>query len=117
MKRLSTSLSLLSLLLCAGINILWFRSYSRSDYISRNNPTSAEPRAVTSQQYEITFIRGDVRLSSKVHTYFSHITTIPAQSVDQSAHWDYGSVDMGGRTPPPAPSGIDWAFTAMKADS
>jgi len=88
-------LSLLSLLLCALTITLWLRSYSGSDYISRNQAIKFEPNAITSQRYAITFTRGAIRLSSEQHTYYPHTTTIPADSSIKPAYWGYGRLGVG----------------------
>jgi hypothetical protein len=94
-RRILFPMLCLMSILCALTTILWIRSYSGSDFISRNKPTKVEPHALTSQRHALTFTRGSIRLSSEEHTYFPHTTTIPVQSVDQPAHWGYGRLGVG----------------------
>jgi hypothetical protein len=108
-RRLFTLVSVLSLLLCVATCVLWARSYTGTDYLSRSQLVSSNPPEVTTRQHGVAWTRGDVRVSAGTSTYFSYSSTGPATPPDPAAHWGWGRLGPGhtGSDAVPVASGWD----------
>jgi hypothetical protein len=95
-RHLLNLLSLLSLLLCLASLLLWMRSYTGSDYISRSRIVSSDDFGVTSRSHSVTWTRGSVRLAVGGHSTFSlQASTQPAVTHDTSPRWSVGRLGAG----------------------
>ena len=88
-------LSALSLLLCAAAVVLWVRSYSGSDYVSRNKALSSDPTTIRSRGQQVRWTRGTIRLETSDLTYYPHGHPVPPAPADPPAHWGYGRLGAG----------------------
>jgi hypothetical protein len=94
-RRLLRLLSALSLLLCAATAVLWVRSYSGTDYVSRGKLLASEPEAVTSRAHEVRWTRGTIRLETQDLTTYPHGHAVPLTPANMSAYWGYGRLGAG----------------------
>jgi hypothetical protein len=109
-RRLFTVLSALSLLLCVAVVVLWVRSYSGSDYVSRGKLLSSDPEAVRSRAHEVRFTRGVICLEASETTYYPHGHPVPAAPADPVAHWGYGRLGPGHLRSGDLPENSPWGL-------
>ena len=93
LRRLFAILCALSLLGCAAVAVLWVRSYSGSDYVSRGKGLGGEPLVVRSRVHQVRCTRGVVCLETSDYTYYPECA--PAAPADSVARWGYGRLGPG----------------------
>jgi hypothetical protein len=98
-RRLFTILSALSLLLFVAVCVLWVRSYSGSDYLSRWRLLSSSRQAMTSRVHQVRWTRGRVHLTAGEHTVYPHyVASLPVVGEgERSPRWGWGR--LGARHP------------------
>jgi hypothetical protein len=94
-RRLFAILSALSLLLFVAVVVLWVRSYSGSDYVSRGRLVSSGPRVVRSSVHQMRWTRGCIHLTAGEHTYFPSGDSAPVVEGERPAHWGWGRLGVG----------------------
>ena len=94
-QRLFTLVSALSLLLFVAVVVLWARSHSGSDYVSRGKLLSSGPQEVTSRVHEVRWTRGGIHLTAGEHTYFPHGVSVPLVEGERAAYWGWGRLGVG----------------------
>jgi len=93
-RYLLPTLLMISFSLCALTFTLWLRSYSGSDYLSRNRPIVVTPDVIRTQVHAITFTRGSVRLTSQLqHVYPGRSDT--RSNSQLGAFWTCGRLGPG----------------------
>jgi hypothetical protein len=96
------ALTVLSLLLCAATCVLWVRSYSGTDYLSRSQLLSSNPAEVTTRRHGVAWTHGEVRVSAGTSTY------LPAGPPDPAAYWGWGRLGPGHMGWDATPVASDW---------
>src|SRR5687768_2976063 len=91
MKRiLFTLFAALCFAICAASITLWIRSYSGSDYISRNKLISSTPHAVETRSHQIMCTRGLIRFIDETHTAYPRGTVAMPDAAVRPPYWSYG---------------------------
>ena len=66
------TLTLVSLSICIATIVFWLRSYSGSDYITRQWRVSADSFSISHDSHEIQSTRGQIRFQLVHDTYYHH---------------------------------------------
>ena len=94
-RRLFAIVSAFSLLLFVAVVVLWVRSYSGSDYVSRGRLLSSGEQAVTSTVHQVRWTRGGIHLTAGEHTYFPRGESAPVDEGEWPAYWGWGRLGVG----------------------
>src|SRR4051812_20214939 len=91
-RHLFTTLSAISLLLCVAVCAEWVRSYVGSDYAARLvvDPSSDDGMVTHGHSYQVTFMRGSIRLSREAQTGYRHVAPADPSASQHPAVWSYG---------------------------
>jgi hypothetical protein len=94
-RILLAMLCLISLLLCAATIILWIRSYSGSDYVSRSKLISSTPDIVETRSHQIMCTRGLIKFIDETHTAYPRGTVAMIDPATRPPYWGYGRLGAG----------------------
>jgi hypothetical protein len=96
-----------SLLLCVAATVLYIRSYSGTDYLSRSTPGPVTAHAISHHEHQLAWTRGEIRFSTGDESFYPHdAMPMSVDSVPRAATWSWGRLGAGhvGWEAPPAQS-------------